>query len=230
MFEIFHHTDVAENPEEYHLRPEDVANLSEMFGLVQWSDLTGNTPEVRRYRFARMQHLLAELDLPDPTMQGDDLRRSEARAELARGEAVRQMVLAGLEINPRHDVPLAEVLAELLEHDEHKIRAGAARMMGLLRARESLYPLLAALKDPHEWVRGEAAWALGRLGDPAAIPHIKGLLSDETFPGLPEHMQAALRRLRRVHQGLELEKEYLWKKFNPGVPYDPEKADSGQKG
>ena len=215
MFEIFHHTEVAQQPEKYHLRPEDVENLSEMFGLVEWSDQTGNTYEVRQVRLAQMQHLLAELDLPDPTMQGSDLRRSQSLTDLARHPSIRQMVLAALEVDPTREVPLSEVLCEVLLKDEDpKLRAGAARLFGLLHDRKALRPLFIALKDEDEWVRGEAACALGRLGDPGAIPYLPGLLEEETFRTLDPTMQRCLARLQQIKQGLELEKAYLHKKFN----------------
>jgi len=36
-----------------------------------------------------------------------------------------------------------------------------------------------ALKDPHDWVRGEAVWGLGTVGSIGDIPNIIPLLSDE---------------------------------------------------
>lgn len=36
------------------------------------------------------------------------------------------------------------------------------------------------LDDPYRYARGSAAGALGRLGDPRALPKLRGLLRDET--------------------------------------------------
>ena len=37
---------------------------------------------------------------------------------------------------------------------------------------------MAALNDPDPQVRRNAAWALGRIGDPAALPKLRALLAE----------------------------------------------------
>ena len=199
MFELFHHTEVVIKPELYQLRAADVEGLTENFGLVDWSDETGNTYEVRQYRFARMQRLLAELGLPDPTMQGDDMRLGLARKELIDHPAVHGMIGAALEVDPMLDIPLYEALEANLAHDDAKTRAGACRLLGMINARQSVPSLLEALTDRDEWVRGEAARALGRIADPMVLSHLHGILCDEGYAALSEDMQHNLARLRRVY-------------------------------
>ena len=200
MFELFHHTEVVLKPERYGLRPEEMEGLTENFGLVDWSDNTGNTYEVRQYRFARMQRLLAELGLPDPTMQGSDLRLSQVRQELTEHPAIHAMISAALEVEPKLDLPLTDALEGNLAHDDEKTRAGACRLIGMLGSRKAVPSLLEALRDQSEWVRGEAARALGLICDPNTLPHLESLLTDEGYAVLSPDMQLSLARMRRLYQ------------------------------
>ncbi len=200
MFELFHHTEVVLNPERYGLRREDVEGLTENFGLVDWSDETGNTYEVRQYRFARMQRLLAELGLPDPTMQGDDLRLSQVRQELTEHPAIHSMIGAALEVEPKLDLPLTEALEGNLAHDEEKTRAGACRLLGMLGSRKAVPSLIEALRDKSEWVRGESARALGLICDPTSLPHLESILTDEGYAVLSGDMQLSMARMRRLYE------------------------------
>jgi len=207
MFEIFHHTEVALNPQQYDLRPEDVQNLDEMFGLVDWSDLTGNTYQVRQYRFARMMRVLAELGLPDPTMQGDDLRRGQAKATLLGHEAIRAMAARALELDTSLDTPLHEVMEGLLHDQDPSIRAGAARMLGMLDNRKSVPSLHESLQDPDDRVRGEVAIALGRICDPSSVAYLEPVLCDEGYEALAQHVKQSLVRLRRIYTAIQTERE-----------------------
>ena len=207
MFEIFHHTEVALEPGRYDLRPEDVADLDEMFGLVDWSDLTGNTYDVRRRRFARMMRVLAELGLPDPTMQGDDLLRGQARAQLLAHPAIHNIARAALEVDPALDQPLHEVLEGLLQNDDAHLRGGAARLLGMLANRRTLPTLHQALHDPDEWVRGEVAIAIGRICDPSSVAYLEPVLRDGVFEEQDPRVQRGLTRLRRLYRAMQLELE-----------------------
>ena len=200
MFELFHHTEVVLKPEQYNLAPETVEGLVENFGVVDWSDNTGNTYEVRQYRFARMQLLLAELGLPDPTMQGDDLRRTQVKEELKAHKAVRNLLSCALAIDTDLDTPFVEVLEDLIADPEERIRAGACRMLGMMEDRRAMTVLMEALNDKSGWVKGEAAKALGRIADPAAIPFLGEVLLDGHYEKLPPPLQRNLARLRRIRK------------------------------
>ena len=200
MFELFHHTEVVLKPEQYDLAPETVEGLVENFGVVDWADKTGNTYEVCQYRFARMQHLLAEVGLPDPTMQGDDMRRSQVKEELKAHKSVRDLLSCALAIDTDLDTPLGEVMEDLIADPEERIRAGACRVLGMMEDRKALTVLMEALNDKSDWVKGEAAKALGRIADPAAIPFLGEVLMDGTYENLPPTLQRNLARLRRVRK------------------------------
>ncbi len=204
MFELFHHTEVVLEPEKYHLEPATVEGLVENFGVVDWADTTGNTYEVRQYRFARMMRLLAELGLPDPTMQGDDLRRSEVKEELKAHEGIRNMLKCALSVDTILDTPLIEVLEDLLADPEERVRAGAARLLGMIESRKAVSGLLEVLNDPSDWVRGEAAKALGRVASPGAVPYLKNMLEDGTYEHLNPALQRNLSRLRRVYEAQQM--------------------------
>ena len=59
------------------------------------------------------------------------------------------------------------------------VRMTAARVLGLLHDHASARALLAALADPHELVRKEAALALGYLRDPNARPRLEALAAGD---------------------------------------------------
>ena len=79
--------------------------------------------------------------------------------------------------------------------DEFLMRA-AARALGQIHSRAGLPVLLAALGDDRMSidVRREAATALGLIGDPSAVPALRGLL-DSTDAYLVEAAREALRKL-----------------------------------
>ena len=84
------------------------------------------------------------------------------------------------DILSRHGDPAIEPMIAILRRPESSpSRAWAASVLGELRA-ERAFPLLVdALGDPDEEVRGKSATALGRLGDPRAVPHLlQDLLAD----------------------------------------------------
>lgn len=75
-----------------------------------------------------------------------------------------------------------------LESDEAKMRAAAARQLGLARPLGVWNDLLAALDDPDPGVNQAAADALGRIADPASAP---GLLVALEHPSEPVRLGAA---------------------------------------
>jgi len=82
--------------------------------------------------------------------------------------------------------------------DGDPARAAAARSLGSLRARVAVPDLVRALDEREPHLRANAAWALGEIGDPAAIAALIPLLGEESPPGVPQlsaYAGAALRQL-----------------------------------
>lgn len=64
------------------------------------------------------------------------------------------------------------------------VRAHAAEALGALRSHDALMDLIAALEDPSPDVKYWAAYALGEIGDPAALPALDRLAhSDHALVG-----------------------------------------------
>jgi HEAT repeat protein len=75
----------------------------------------------------------------------------------------------------------AFVEAERALRDERpEMRDAAAWALWALPDRRSVNALIVTLDDPYEYARGSAAAALGRIGDPRAMPALKRLASDPT--------------------------------------------------
>lgn len=84
-------------------------------------------------------------------------------------------------------------LAAILAQDEHaSVRSSAARALGRIQDRGSVGPLTRALTDRVLEVRREAAFALGLVGDSAAVPALGDRLAHETDPSLRETIVTAV--------------------------------------
>jgi HEAT repeat protein len=69
----------------------------------------------------------------------------------------------------REDILVARSDVELLASSKVEERIKAAESMALGRDKAFVRPLCRALFDSNQVVRARAAWALGEIGDPAAI-------------------------------------------------------------
>lgn len=74
-------------------------------------------------------------------------------------------------------IPL--LITKLATSSEWKIRLHAAKAIGRIRSAHALTSLLDAREDPRPEVRGMVAWALGELGDPAALSALTTMISDQ---------------------------------------------------
>lgn len=101
------------------------------------------------------------------------------------------------------DVRAACPLVMTLQRDKDcAVRAEAARALGELRYHPAALPLIAKLRDEHEAVQGNAAWALGELEDIRAIPALTNMLgSDDHW--LRNTAREALDKIRRAHSNCE---------------------------
>ncbi len=65
-----------------------------------------------------------------------------------------------------------------IDWDGETARRLAAQGLGILRAKEGVEALISVLDDPDTVLRETAVWALGRIGDQRAIPHLLSLLGE----------------------------------------------------
>ena len=65
------------------------------------------------------------------------------------------------------EVQLSDV--QLLNQGDEAERMRAARRVGERKDKDAVDTLIQNLNHPNQYVRGWAAWALGEIGDPAAI-------------------------------------------------------------
>ncbi len=118
------------------------------------------------------------------------------------GDEIRLAAVHGLGITG--DKGAESILVELLANPSEpaQLRAEAAEALAFCGrgSRNTSAALMTALNDPHVQVRFFAAYALGVLGDPNAIPALKNRLDDEgSVPGygsVGEEAAAALRQLQ----------------------------------
>lgn len=73
---------------------------------------------------------------------------------------------------------LDEIFMHFLQDQDWQIRKRAADMLGIIRSRYALRPLINALSDTDGWVRSSASLAIGRIGDGNGIKPLIRTLSD----------------------------------------------------
>lgn len=75
------------------------------------------------------------------------------------------------------------------------LRRNASVVLGNVGAPDDIPALVAVLADDEPLVRGHAAWALGRIGSPAALQPLRERLSSEDDPGVAGELRSALAAL-----------------------------------
>lgn len=100
------------------------------------------------------------------------LSDAEPRLRVGAIEAARDLLRDRPPDSPEVQAAAAAIVERLSDPDV-KVRRNAAEALGDLRSGESLGALVDTLADQHDAVRREAIVSLGRLGDPAAVPHIE---------------------------------------------------------
>jgi epoxyqueuosine reductase len=72
------------------------------------------------------------------------------------------------------------------------LKRNAAVVLGNVGSPDDVPSLAAALSDEEPLVRGHAAWALGRIGSPAATEPLRERLSSEGDPWVAGELRSAL--------------------------------------
>ena len=93
----------------------------------------------------------------------------------------------------RHGDLVTEPMIAFLEQEErHPARAWAAAVLGEVKAPRAYPVLVRALNDLDDEVRAKSAGALGRLGDPRAVPHMLDRLLTDPIPFVRARIAGAL--------------------------------------
>jgi HEAT repeat protein len=71
--------------------------------------------------------------------------------------------------------------------DSPSVRSHAAEAIGNLRGIAAIRPLIAALRDRSHEVRAAAAFALGQIGDPTALPSLEMFAASERLRRRQDH-------------------------------------------
>ena len=92
------------------------------------------------------------------------------------------------------------VLMRHLRNDPSEYSRGcAAQVLGQMKEKRALSPLLQALSDSSSWVRGWSAYALGQLQEPSTLSTLCGTLGDKDS-WVRQQAAAALETVGDSHQ------------------------------
>lgn len=100
---------------------------------------------------------------------------------------------ASMELYSRLGKRALKSLLRLSSDEDSEIRIFATILLGDIRVGEAVVPLIERLKDPDINVRVASAEALGKIGDPSAIPALKEAIGDEPWVAM-----AAIRSLGEI--------------------------------
>lgn len=89
-------------------------------------------------------------------------------------------------------------------------RVVAARRLGELRAKSAVPDLIEALEERDPYLRTNAAWALGEIGNPAAISALIPLLAEDPIADAPQASQYAAAALRQLGRGALVDAFTAW--------------------
>jgi hypothetical protein len=85
-----------------------------------------------------------------------------------------------------------------LKDTEPRIRAFCTRVLGNARHVDSIPTMRLCLKDSGEYVRSNAAWALGQLKDEVSLPTLKKLAAHDSSPVVRAAASESLRQLMNI--------------------------------
>ena len=78
---------------------------------------------------------------------------------------------------------------------EERVRSFSTRVLGKLRPPESVELMRKLLDDRSEYVRFNAAWATGELGDRQAVSRLRQLQKRDPSPNVRRSADASLRKM-----------------------------------
>jgi hypothetical protein len=84
---------------------------------------------------------------------------------------------------------------DLATGSDFRVRVAAALALGKSKNKNARFALERALRDAHPAVRSAAAAALGQLGDPLALPALRGASQREKIVGVKNQMDQVVTRL-----------------------------------
>lgn len=90
---------------------------------------------------------------------------------------------------------LSALMASAENDPEERVRSFSTRVLGKLRAPESTESLRKLLADRSEYVRFNAAWALGQLADHSAVTRLRRLQQRDPSPRVRQSAGQSLRAL-----------------------------------
>ncbi len=89
-----------------------------------------------------------------------------------------------------------ELVTALRSDESYKVRVQAALVLGKLKDKRALRPLVQALKDENPTVRAVAAQSLGVLGDASAVASLRVAAEADESEFVKREAEAALRKLK----------------------------------
>ena len=76
-----------------------------------------------------------------------------------------------------------------VSNDFWDVRAASAKALGLIGEKAALKDLYYTLRyDPDKFVRGSAAYAIGRIGQPESVHHLKRVIETSTTTGTDDEL------------------------------------------
>ncbi len=97
---------------------------------------------------------------------------------------------------PAHADKVDELVTALRSDESYKVRVQAALVLGKLKDKRAVRPLVQALKDENPTVRAVAAQSLGVLGDATAAAALKTAADSDESEFVKREADAALKKLK----------------------------------
>lgn len=131
--------------------------------------------------------------LPAPGPRVEDVMRDWRTAIVNKNAEMVERVDRLFAAQAQQFIPALMISAE--SDPEERVRAFSTRVLGKLRPPESTELMRKLLADRSEYVRFNAAWALGELADREAISRLRDLQKRDKAASVRDSATASLRKL-----------------------------------